>query len=274
MEAVVCIIVFFVFAAVIMAVPITMVVLVVVLASKQRGRRDDALRQVAAARGGEVRPGNWMTPPEAWIPHRGLCAHIRLYTVGGKHKKYYTELGLPWPDPRFRCEVFPDGIFQRLRLLLGMVDLEIGSPAFDRDFIVHASDHGRICEILTDGVQVAIGRLRELGNSDVCLSIMGGWLRLRVGGWLNDRERLERFVDMCLDLYDRARREKVEGIEFVFHDAAKSQPADVICQICGDAITADTVVCRDCRTPHHADCWEYYGSCSTYGCGAQSYARA
>jgi hypothetical protein len=26
------------------------------------------------------------------------------------------------------------------------------------------------------------------------------------------------------------------------------------------------VLCRRCRTPHHHECWEYYGSCAIYGC--------
>ena len=50
------------------------------------------------------------------------------------------------------------------------------------------------------------------------------------------------------------------------HDAVLSF-ASAICQICGDDITSDVVFCRSCKTPHHEDCWQYYGACSTYGCG-------
>ena len=42
---------------------------------------------------------------------------------------------------------------------------------------------------------------------------------------------------------------------------------EVVCQICGDSITVDVVFCRSCKTPHHQDCWQYYGGCSVYGCG-------
>jgi hypothetical protein len=40
------------------------------------------------------------------------------------------------------------------------------------------------------------------------------------------------------------------------------------CPVCATAIErADLVLCRRCRTPHHADCWRYARRCSTYACG-------
>lgn len=38
------------------------------------------------------------------------------------------------------------------------------------------------------------------------------------------------------------------------------------CRICGVPLGPTVVRCRLCRRPHHADCWEYLGRCSTYGC--------
>ncbi|MBI4859248.1 MAG: hypothetical protein HY815_03105 [Candidatus Riflebacteria bacterium] len=41
-----------------------------------------------------------------------------------------------------------------------------------------------------------------------------------------------------------------------------------ICQICGDALRhgQPQQLCESCETPHHRDCWEYAGGCSTYAC--------
>lgn len=39
------------------------------------------------------------------------------------------------------------------------------------------------------------------------------------------------------------------------------------CSVCGDHLGPDGVACEICATPHHADCWEYTGGCSLYGCG-------
>lgn len=43
------------------------------------------------------------------------------------------------------------------------------------------------------------------------------------------------------------------------------------CQICGLPLESQLVSCSSCHTLHHKDCWEYYGECSTYGCGEQSF---
>lgn len=40
------------------------------------------------------------------------------------------------------------------------------------------------------------------------------------------------------------------------------------CQLCGQpAPEAEALACGLCCAPHHPDCWEYTGLCSTYGCG-------
>ncbi|MBI4864920.1 MAG: hypothetical protein HY815_32375 [Candidatus Riflebacteria bacterium] len=42
---------------------------------------------------------------------------------------------------------------------------------------------------------------------------------------------------------------------------------DPICRICGTEMSGvELVVCERCQTPHHQDCWEYWGRCATYGC--------
>jgi hypothetical protein len=40
-----------------------------------------------------------------------------------------------------------------------------------------------------------------------------------------------------------------------------------LCQVCGYGIAAsDRIDCDQCETPHHLDCAEYWGRCSTYAC--------
>ena len=46
-----------------------------------------------------------------------------------------------------------------------------------------------------------------------------------------------------------------------------------ICQICGTELEAPIVWCERCGTPHHSDCWDYYGECSTYGCRSKKAAK-
>lgn len=49
-------------------------------------------------------------------------------------------------------------------------------------------------------------------------------------------------------------------------------PEGVVCQVCGEAIGGkDEVHCGSCGTPHHKDCWDYIGQCSTYNCRCRTY---
>ena len=43
---------------------------------------------------------------------------------------------------------------------------------------------------------------------------------------------------------------------------------DVVCQVCGESLAdgRPVVRCTQCQTAHHKDCWDYMGSCSTFGC--------
>lgn len=40
-----------------------------------------------------------------------------------------------------------------------------------------------------------------------------------------------------------------------------------VCNVCGGQIVEAAVLCQNCDTPHHLDCWEYQGEkCAVYGC--------
>lgn len=52
-------------------------------------------------------------------------------------------------------------------------------------------------------------------------------------------------------------------------DAGRAPQIDLsgaTCQICMHPLSARVVFCQGCVTPHHQECWEYVGGCSTYAC--------
>lgn len=50
--------------------------------------------------------------------------------------------------------------------------------------------------------------------------------------------------------------------------------AESSCQVCGTSMGQPPVVyCVRCRTPHHEECWEYAGRCSTFACQERRYSR-
>ena len=46
-----------------------------------------------------------------------------------------------------------------------------------------------------------------------------------------------------------------------------SEESAPLCQVCGEAIEDDVIYCTKCATPHHRDCWDWVGHCSTFACG-------
>lgn len=239
----------------------------VVAASAQKNSLNDAYRQLARQYGGQFHEGGWFDRPSVTFQRPSTWVRVDIYSTGGKNPTYYTQVHLAWPETHFRCEVYPEGIFNRIGKLLGMQDLEIGSPEFDRLYIIKGSSSRVLAEVLTAEVQAVIHQLRTLrGNNNVYVSFRGGELLVKKLGRITDLPTLDRLVRLSLELHAAALKHQQQGIEFIESDA--SEPAEAaICQICGDKIVTNLVFCRSCRTPHHYDCWTYYGACSTFGCG-------
>ena len=112
--------------------------------------------------------------------------------------------------------------------------------------------------ILRDLVAVAGGQTEVLIH-DV--------LRI-VGKPPQNEKNLTRFAVLCLQIAQHA---KLFANQTTAVDVVETRSsATGTCQVCGVELAGKLVRCSRCSTPHHADCWEYAGVCSTYGCGGTS----
>ena len=258
------------------------VIAIVVSSSVARAKELNDVYAILARRyRGRLHKGSWFNRPSVTFHHQGTWVRVDVHSTGGKNPTLYTQVHIGWPEPGFRMEVYPEGFFNRIgRFLGGMEDIEIGSPAFDRDYIITSNDRGMLRETLAPEAQSAIESLRRLrGNGQIYVAIRNYELLIKKLGLLDDTTSLHRLTDLSLQIYDAAIAGQEKGIQFI--DAKTIDPTlttgqpeeDVICQVCGDSITSDVVFCRSCKTPHHQDCWQYYGQCSTFGCGQRSYRR-
>ncbi len=211
--------------------------------------------------------------PSARFVQDGVEVLVDLQSTGGDYRRYFTRMHITWPDDRLLCEIFPERLFRRLGKLFGTQDIEIGHQHFDDEYIIRGGSQALVRNLLSLQVQQAINRLREVSPvRDLYVLWSNGRLQVKVQGVLHEYEELKRFTQRGLELYEHAMATQADGIEFL----DQSQPLvinEMICQICGDSITSDLVTCRNCKTPHHGDCWEYYGACSTYGCGQTKFSR-
>jgi hypothetical protein len=246
------------------------VIVLCVVASYARSRQqalNQSFERLARRFGGQVRAAAWFETPGITFSRGGTRVRVDMFSTGPRRSRHYTQVHLDWPDATMRLEVFPDRIWSRMGRMIGMQDIEIGSAQFDRDYIVQSSDVAAVRAFLSGAVQHQINLLRGLlGNDDIYVSVAAGQLLVKKLGMIRDFDQLLRFVRMSLELYDQAMLTQSSGIEF--EDASTAQLIDsAICQVCGESIENDMVICRRCKTPHHHDCWNYFGRCSTYGCG-------
>ena len=250
--------------------------LVFLLQANQKKRLDETYTQIARNHAGQVTTGTLFERPKVHFMHHGARVLLDSMVTGGKHKTYYTQLHIDWPDPHLRMRVFPEGIFSQIGKFLGTQDIQIGSAEFDRNYIIQGNDERRIADVLAPGAQIRINALRHfLGNNDIYVGTTAGTLLIKKRSYIRDVEKLEQFIALGLALSDELTAVSADGIEFVAAPASSgADDSQVICQICGEPIGADKVLCKSCRTPHHEDCWQYYGACSTYGCGQTHYVHA
>ena len=254
---------------------------VVAMAAAQNKKTNEVYGALARKYGGRLHEANWFSRPSVTFDHNGTWVRVDIYSTGGKNPTYYTQVHMGWPEPNFRMQVYPEGFMQRMgKTFLGMSDIEIGAPEFDRDYIITGNDLGMLRGTLNPRARMAINALRALkGNRSIYVAVRNYQLLVKKLGLIRDLATLNRLVELSLMLYDAALEEQEKGIQFLDSPSTEQQlemgePAEAaVCQICGDGIESDLVYCRGCKTPHHHDCWQYYGKCSTFGCGQRECYR-
>ncbi len=246
----------------------------IAVAMVKRAEMRRRFEQLARRFQGTLDDSGWFDSPSIRFTYQGFPVRIRQTSSGSREREEVHRVshplarsGIPLPDSTSTCA----GL---CRQVLGVQDIEIGCPQFDGRYVVGGNDAAQIRSFLTPAVQMQINQLYFLlGNSHIFLAVQGGQLEIKKLGRVYDYHSLEQFTTLCLELLLDAQTAEMKGIEFVAPATVKLS-ADVMCQICGDAIrTSDVVFCRSCRTPHHEDCWNYFGACSTFGCGQKVFKR-
>jgi hypothetical protein len=245
-------------------VGVAALIVVAVRAQRKADRWNVVYRAVAARHAGSCSPAGWMGRPS--IRFRYGATHVLINTQSQAGIPY-TQVFISWPDAEFRCEIqsLRDGA-ARPSFPRGLVEADLGDEDFTRRFAVHTNNINLARVLLSDGVRWQVERLRAfLGHDNVGISMHRGRIHIRKATYLRRQEELEEFILLSLEFYDQGMLTRSVGIEFV--DGGEAQIVrEAVCKVCGEDIVTDMVFCRRCKTPHHVECWQYYGACSTYGC--------
>lgn len=225
---------------------------------------NDAYGKLASRFGGKLKRGGWFRKPSARFTWHGAQVEVTAHTASGGSGPQ-TVATFTWPDPNLAIEVYPAGVWSRVTRLLGSGSMRIGTKAFDEHYVINTSDEQGAARLLSPGVQWHIDRITRLfGTGDIYLMLDDGELTVRKRQFIRTHADLDNFVRLCLELYEQAMLTRNDGIAFVAGDKSDEPPK---CQVCGEGVLSEMVICRRCLTPHHKECWHYYGSCTTYGCG-------
>ncbi len=259
-------------AVVVAAVVIVLVVVLLKTSSTRvgHGARDDSVDSGRSATAPLAMPAS----SQSFRVHedgKDIRIDVRLLPRATGRVDHFTELRIVWPDESFRCEIYPESSEVQRRSLPGMENLS-GDADSGSHFAVQANDPDKAERLLSDAVQSQINQLYRFSHGhDIYVAIAGGVMVVRKLGQFQ-RDSLRRLTRMVAALHDQA-LVAAESAMTMLGEAANDALDTAICEICGEAIDYDVVLCSRCKTPHHRDCWEYYGACSIYACGEKTYER-
>ena len=108
--------------------------------------RKEIWQQLSREVGGHFHEGDFFRGSAVQARTDDWIITLDTYTVStGKSSHTFTRLRAPYFNPEgFRFEIYRAGIFSELGKGLGMQDIEVGHPRFDRDFVIKGNAPRRV----------------------------------------------------------------------------------------------------------------------------------
>src|ERR1043166_49380 len=238
-------------------------VIVVLFGVFKHPERADNLRAAAERVGGRVVSTFWGSD-RLEFSIDGMPAELN-YKNGDRNRSDLTRLRVDYPAHE-TLRIVPEGLFAWLQKMFGAQDIEMGERGFDQAFMVQGSSEGWVREVLDPETR---RRIAALGSSG---SYWGGnEVRIEAGldgiviscnrHMVSDRSKLYFFLDHAIAIVRRIRTPSAAGILFF---PTEDGAVRCECPVCATALDASARRCSSCRTPHHRECWDYFGGCAIY----------
>lgn len=226
-----------------------------------RSNKQSLWRALSLQFNGAAKPGGWFSRPT--LRFRYGATHVLATTWTSSKSKRCPQVMISWPDQAFHLEVVPADGSTKLN------GLRLGAPWFQQRFECRTNSRQQAETFLSPDVQGRINFLYVL-NEEYSLNFVlsRGRLLIQKDRPIKTYDEWAAFVTTSIELYDQGMLTRAVGIDFVSENV---NTENINCRVCGDQITTDMVFCRRCKTPHHRECWEYFGACSIYGCKEPNY---
>ncbi len=114
--------------------------------------KEEIWRQLSAAIGGTYFERGFLRGDKVQARINEWTVTLDLHTVSTGHTHvHFTRMRAPYVNADgFRFLVYRTGFFSELGKRLGMQDLEVGFPEFDRDFVIKGNDETRLRMLFSD----------------------------------------------------------------------------------------------------------------------------
>jgi hypothetical protein len=159
---------------------------------------------------------------------------------------------------------------EELAAVHGPQDLEVGEGFFDRRYVVKTRSEDLLRRLFSAERRApTVASIRSLEAHGVPRLQLGReTLTVRVAGRAPVAAVARSLLATAVYWLETLREVgQVAAIEWVGDGAT----AGARCQVCGTDLAERVVACASCRTPHHRECWEYAGQCSTFACAEDRY---
>jgi len=176
--------------------------------------REDIWRQLAAETGASFVDGGFWKGDKVEASHAEWRITLENVAYG---RAQATRMRAPYVNPDgFRFKVYRKQIFSELGKMLGMQDVEVGQPDFDRDFVIQGTDEGklrrlfgnaRIRELIAaqPGVHFTVNEAPGIFTRDLFAEVPPedvNTLDFLTGGVIKDKERLRLLFDLFAETLD------------------------------------------------------------------------
>jgi hypothetical protein len=186
--------------------------LAIVLIKAQQRKAIENLTKLASRLGLELKrqPAKLGFEPTPTLEgrHRGRPVRFFSYTTGsGKNRRAWSAVSAAVPGAgAFVLELAPENFITRVATALGMQDIQIGDPTFDRAFIVRSNDAAAAAAALLPEIRIRLLTAfpRLFGGE---LAVKEGAVRYAEGGGMGDAAcvaRLEAMLEVVCDLAEVA----------------------------------------------------------------------
>lgn len=256
-------------AAALFALVVIVVVVLMIAASGAAALRRRNLEEVGRPWRGVVTEG-WFQHTTLEMAVDGTPAQLS-YHSGSKNSAAFTRLRFRRPFGT-RLRVVPDGLWETIKKAFWSQDLQVGDRDFDAAFVIQGYPTAWVRRVLDAPLRNRIRYLAEMGSGFLrgpSVTLEAGPTGLLIAlprDIVGDRSVLQAFLAAGIEIFRALHAPADEGITFV---TVEEVVADGRCPVCEHPFAEPPRRCAGCATPHHPDCWAYFGGCSTYGCSAR-----